>query len=57
LFRKIKKTTFIIGQTKKNHLFEEIVNLLSSRRPKELEVVSKVIKALFKSGLAYSFLK
>jgi len=44
----IAKLFTFIGQTKKNHLFEEIVNLLSSRRPKELEVVSKVIKALFK---------
>ncbi len=44
----ITKLFTFIRQTKKNHLFGEIVNLLSSRRPKELELVSRVIKALFK---------
>ena len=36
-----------LRQMKKNRIFEEIVNLLSSRRPKELKTVLRVIKALF----------
>ena len=44
----IAKLFTFIGQTKKNHLFREIVNLLSSESPKELELVLRVIKALFK---------
>ena len=44
----ITKLFTFIRQTKKNRTFEEIVNLLSSRSPKELKVASRVIKALFK---------
>ncbi len=43
----ITKLFTFIRQTRKNYLFKEIVNLLSSRRPKELEVVSRVVNALF----------